>query len=80
MFASIIVNVPSSNVDMAFTYIVPKQYETLIKVGTRVKVPFGNSDRTIMGYVISIKNNFNQEDINLKEIVELVSIKKKRKI
>lgn len=74
MFASIIVNVPSSNVDMAFTYIVPKQYETLIKVGTRVKVPFGNSDRTIMGYVISIKNNFNQEDINLKEIVELVDL------
>lgn len=74
MYAEIIVNVTSSNVDTEFTYLIPPHMESLIKVGTRVKVPFGNGNRTIMGYVLRIKSENDNPNITLKEITELVDL------
>ena len=73
MYANVIVNVPSSNVDVSFDYLVPDEISSLIKVGTRVKVPFGQGNRTIMGYVVSLSDstNYNGE---MKEIIELVDL------
>ncbi len=72
MYAKIIVNVPSSNVDTEFTYFVPLKMESIIKVGSRVKVPFGNSNRTIMGIVLNLINELEDSSINYKEIEEVV--------
>lgn len=74
MFASVIINVTSSNVDVEYTYIIPQHLESLIKVGSRVKVPFGQSNRTIMGYVTGISTDNNKSNIALKEISELVDL------
>lgn len=71
MIASVIVNVSNSNVDQQFDYIVPSVMQDIIKVGSRVKLPFGNSDRTIMGYVIDIKDVTDYSG-NLKEILEVL--------
>lgn len=73
MIASVIINVPNSSVDQQYDYIVPKNAENIISVGTRVKVPFGNGDRTIMGYVLGLKEDtlFNG---GMKEILEVLDI------
>ena len=73
MIASVIVNVSNSNVDRQFDYLVPDTMQDIIKVGARVKVSFGDANRTIMGYVYSLKN---ESDFSgkLKEIVELLDI------
>lgn len=82
MFANVIVNVPSSNVDVSFDYIVPEENSSLIKVGTRVKVPFGPSNRTIMGYVISLSETtkYNGELKEISELVDLIPIISEKRI
>ena len=73
MVASVIINVSSSNVDIAYDYIVPDELLSIIQIGCRVKVPFGNNNRTLMGYVTDLK-----EDVitkyELKKIVELIDL------
>lgn len=71
MYANVIVEITSKSVDKMFTYLIPKQYLNLIKVGSRVKVPFGKT--TLEGFVLDITNNFNN-DYELKEIIELIDI------
>ena len=51
-----------------FTYLVPQALEKDIKVGMRVRVPFGKQE--LEGFVMSISNNKN--DMELKEIISLV--------
>jgi primosomal protein N' (replication factor Y) (superfamily II helicase) len=70
--ASVIVDVSAHPVDRAFDYLIPQQFETLIEVGCRVKVPFG--PRAVLGFVVEIKND-SQFDLNkLKPIAELMDI------
>ena len=73
MVASVVINVSSSNVDVAYDYIVPEELQSLIKIGCRVKVPFGNSNRTLMGYVVDLKDNI-ETTYELKLIVELIDL------
>ena len=72
MIASVVVNVKSNNVDYAFTYSIPENIIPLIKVGSRVKVPFGQSNRLLMGYVLELKDELST--MELKDIMELVDI------
>lgn len=71
MIANVIINVSSSNVDQKYDYLVPKDLEPIILVGTRVKVPFGKGDRTIMGYVLGLSENTVYSQ-NMKEIIEVL--------
>lgn len=71
MYACVIVEITAKAVDKMFTYKVPIKYQPLIKVGARVKVPFGNL--TLEGFVLNIKNEFN-EDYELREIIDLIDI------
>lgn len=70
MIAKVVVNVPSSNTDQFYDYIIPNEFTDFAKVGSRVKVPFGNGDRVIMGFILEI-NNFTDNN-NLKEIIEVI--------
>lgn len=54
--------------DKTFSYIVPKDLQKDIRVGMRVKVPFGKQE--LEGFVMSISNDKN--DMELKEIISLV--------
>lgn len=73
MIAKVIINVPSGNVDQEYEYLIPETMTPFAKAFTRVKVPFGNSDRLLMGYIIEI-DEASEHLGNLKEIKELVDL------
>ncbi len=41
MFAKVVVDVKSSNVDIMYTYKIPHEFEEFIGIGSRVLVSFG---------------------------------------
>ena len=71
MYANVIVEITAKAVDKTFTYKIPDNCKEQIKVGARVRVPFGNL--TLEGFVLSITNEFNDE-YELREIIELIDI------
>ena len=69
MYAEVIVEIPVKAVDKLFTYRIGNNIANDIKIGARVKVPFG---RLILeGFVLNIKNK-TEEDYEIKEIIELI--------
>ena len=70
MIAQVIVDLPLFQTDKPFSYVVPKDLESVIQVGMRVHVPFGKSNRLIQGLVIATENQATDED--LKPIVEVL--------
>jgi len=71
MYANVIIEITAKSVDKMFTYKIPERYHSIIKVGARVKVPFGT--KTLEGFVLGITNNFNN-NYEVKEIIELIDI------
>lgn len=69
MYAKVIVEIGVKAVDKMFTYLVPSNIRNIIKVGARVKVPFGR--QFLEGFVLELTDVFD-DDIELKEILELV--------
>lgn len=69
MYAKVVVDIPSSEVDELYTYIVPKELEGCIHIGSRVFVEFGF--QKILGYVLELANETDY-NLNLKEILEVV--------
>ena len=52
MIAKIIVDNKSKQVDKPFDYLVPKELEGKIKIGSRVLVPFSSGNREIEGCLL----------------------------
>lgn len=71
MIAKVVVNVPSSNTDQFFDYSLPQEFSEFAKIGARVKVPFGDGNREIMGYILDI-NETSLYFGTLKNIIEVV--------
>ena len=69
VYARVIVEIGVKAVDRMFTYLVPAGMKNKIKVGARVKVPFGY--QFLEGFVLELTSNF-EEDVEIKEILELV--------
>ena len=67
MTVNVLVELSNRNIDRYFSYIIPKNLEDKIKVGIRVKVPFGK--QKLEGFVMEINNSI-QDD--MKEIYEIV--------
>lgn len=53
-FANIIVDISHEKLDRPFGYIIPKELEDKISIGTQIVIPFGKGNREITGYVIEI--------------------------
>jgi primosomal protein N' (replication factor Y) len=66
-FAGIIIENDSIQLDRIFTYGIPEQLLNRIKLGHRVKVPFGFNNKIIDGYVIELYENIGEIN-NLKYI------------
>ncbi|MGM8211804.1 primosomal protein N' [Virgibacillus sp. W0430] len=68
--AKVIVDVPASQVNQTFDYIIPERFEAILKRGMRVVIPFG--PRKISGFVVAISHHsaFNQ----LKEIIDILDL------
>ena len=63
LYAEIIVNSEALEIDRPFTYKVPEEFKSDIKVGQIVKVPFGKGDKTSEGCVLTVKN---EEEVDIK--------------
>ena len=56
MIAQVYVNTKNLNIDKPFDYLVPKELEGKIAVGTRVKVPFGGGNIPKEAFVTELKD------------------------
>lgn len=68
MFAEIIINSNAKALNRIFDYIVPDDMKNIIKIGSRVLVPFGNGTKIEDGFVINLKN---ESDFANKEIFKI---------
>lgn len=68
MYANVIIEYGNKAIDREFTYIVPKEYQSKLRVGHRVNVPFNG--KNIEGFVLSIRQQYN-DDYELKEISKI---------
>jgi primosomal protein N' (replication factor Y) len=67
MIAKVIVDVPASQIDRPFDYLIPKEWESFIKRGMRVVVPFG--PRKIQGFIVGIAEDTEVEQVKAIEQV-----------
>jgi primosomal protein N' (replication factor Y) (superfamily II helicase) len=51
ILAKIIVDVPTMQTDIPYTYKVPKSLSSSVQKGTRVVIPFGKGNRTVQGII-----------------------------
>ncbi len=72
MFCDVVVDVNSRQVNKTFEYKIPLEYEEIIEVGLRVKVPFGT--RVVMGFVVGLHENSSFDESKLKNIIEPLDI------
>ena len=70
MYIDVLTQISVKRVDQTFTYRVPKDMEDKIKIGIRVKVPFGKM--ILEGFVMNIKNNANYDKDKIKDIISVV--------
>ena len=70
-YADIIIDISQSNVDRPFRYRVPEALEGAVHIGDAVKVPFGQGNRTRMGYVIGLADEPNWDIDKIKDIKEV---------
>ena len=71
MYADVIIDISAEKLDHPFEYIIPEELEGRIKAGSAVKVPFGQGNRKVRGYVINIKDEALFDAGRLKEIESL---------
>lgn len=71
MFAKIILTQSSKAIDMAFTYKVPENMTESIAVGNKVIVPFGQGNRLVEGFVLSLEAQTDYKRI--KQIHQIIS-------
>ena len=59
LYAEVIINSEALEIDRPFTYKVPEEFNNEIKIGQRVKVPFGKGNKTSEGFILNLKNDDN---------------------
>ncbi|AYF54753.1 primosomal protein N' [Clostridium botulinum C] len=69
-YAGIVVNNESVQVDKIFTYKIPENLINKLKIGHRVKVPFGKGNRNIDGFVMELYENFHN-NYKIKPIINI---------
>lgn len=70
-YADIIVDITHEKLDRTFQYRIPEALEDKIFPGSQVKIPFGNGNRLVTGYVLSVSGEAKFEESRMKEIREL---------
>ncbi|MBR6526283.1 MAG: hypothetical protein IKT57_09940 [Clostridia bacterium] len=68
MYAEVIVDIASEQVDRVFTYRVPDAFSSVIFQGSRVRVPFGFREKE--GFVIRLKE---QADYDLSRVKDIIA-------
>ena len=69
MYIKVLVELSAFNIDKTFTYRVPKEFISDIKVGKRVLVSFNN--QKLEGFILEILDSCNEE-YEIKDIIKVV--------
>lgn len=72
LIAEVIVDVSTYHVDRPFDYLVPLEWESVIELGCRVKVPFG--PRNVLGFIVGLKNETDVPLNKLKGITQILDM------
>lgn len=68
MIAEVIINNSAKKLNRTFDYNIPKDMEELVKIGTKVLVPFGNMKSLEEAHVVKIKEN---SQFQIKDIAKI---------
>lgn len=71
-FAEVIVDVPTMQTDIPYTYRIPETFGKEIQAGMRVEVPFGQGNRHVQGFVLK---TFFQSEMEMDDEIEKYNIK-----
>lgn len=68
--AQVVVDVPTMQTDIPYSYKIPALLSNVLEVGMRVVVPFGRGERRIQGFIVEIVTSTGESQTdNLKEII-----------
>lgn len=70
--ADVIVDVPAMQTDQPFSYEIPTYLIEVVEIGMRVEVPFGNGNRHIQGFIVSLRES--EEVAELKPIFSVLDL------
>lgn len=70
MYVSVLTQIGAKAVDQTFFYHVPKLLENNIKIGVRVRIPFGNM--ILDGFVLGISDNSSYDNSKIKNIINVI--------
>lgn len=71
MFVQVILSISHSDIDRMFDYAVPDKFINHVKIGMRVRVPFGKGGSITEGYIVGIKDS---TDVPMEKIKNIVYI------
>ena len=71
-YARIIIDISHEKVDRPFSYRIPDRLIGSIRIGSRVRIPFGFGNRERTGYVVGLSETAGYEEDKIKEISGLV--------
>lgn len=70
MYVSVLTQIGSKKVDKSFFYHVPLVLEDSIKVGKRVRIPFGNM--VLDGFIVGISSSCDYDNSRIKDIISVI--------
>ena len=68
-YAGVIVDISLEKLDRVFDYKVPAHLEGILHPGMQVWIPFGNGNRRIKGFVMSLADTCSYEEYKVKELL-----------
>ena len=72
-YADVIVDITAKALDRPFQYLIPEHLENEVEEGTIVEAPFGNGNRKITGYVMSLSHSSKIDPEKIKPILRVVT-------
>lgn len=77
-YAKVIVDVPTMQTNEPYSYKIPEALIDLVEIGMRVRVPFGQANREIVGFVVDIVDELDvlENNILIKDIIDTVDLEK----
>lgn len=71
MIVEVIISSNAKDLNRIFDYNVPNKFENIIKIGSKVTVPFGSMKRSQEGFVIGIK------EVSEYKVKDIVNVEKR---
>ncbi len=72
-YADVAVDITAKALDRPFQYLVPEELEAEVEEGAIIEAPFGNGNRTITGYVLSLSDQPKLDPAKIKPITAVVT-------